>query len=112
MKKILVIVFSILATTTFAQKNIEEATFAVKGNCGMCKNRIESALDIKGVKLANWDSKTGMLHVVFNTKKTNLETIHKAIANAGHDTDREKANEEVYKNLPDCCLYRDNYNPH
>jgi len=31
--------------------------------------------------------------------------IHKAIANAGHDTDKEKAPDEVYKNLPGCCQY-------
>ena len=28
-----------------------------------------------------------------------------AIAKAGHDTDMHKAKDEVYNELPDCCIY-------
>lgn len=102
----------VISFAVSAQKNIEEVSFPVKGNCSMCKKRIEEALDIKGVKSANWDIKSGMCTVVFNNKKITLDQIHKAIAAAGHDTEKEKAPDEVYKNLPDCCLYRDYHNPH
>lgn len=96
---------------SWAQTNIEEVTFNVKGNCESCKKRIEEALEIKGVKTASWDVKSKMVTVVFNNKKTSVEKLHKAIAASGHDTELEKAPESVYKNLPHCCLYRDG-NPH
>ncbi|MDR1866506.1 MAG: copper chaperone, partial [Bacteroidales bacterium] len=39
-------------------------------------------------------------------EKTSVEAVSKAIAAAGHDTDRDKAAEAVYNALPDCCKYR------
>jgi len=113
MKKIILGVLMLFAFSAWAQKNnIEEISFTVKGNCTMCKVRIEEALELKGVKTANWDIKSGICSVVFNNKKITTEMLHKAVAAAGHDTELIKANESIYKNLPDCCLYRDNYNPH
>ena len=47
-----------------------------------------------------------MLHVQFDDAKTNSEAIQKAIAQAGHDTEKFKAPDNVYKELPECCLYR------
>jgi copper chaperone CopZ len=111
MKNLIVAAFMLLGCAVWAQTHIEEVTFTVKGNCGLCKKRIEEALEIKGVKTASWDTKSKMVTVVFNNKKTTIEKLHKAVAAAGHDTEQEKAPQSVYKNLPDCCLYRDN-NPH
>ncbi len=111
MKNLIFAAFMLFGYTAWAQANLEEVTFAVKGNCGSCKKRIEEALEIKGVKTASWDTKSKMVTVVFNNKKTTIEKLHKAVAAAGHDTEQEKAPESVYKNLPDCCLYRDG-NPH
>ena len=34
----------------------------------MCEERIESAYDIKGIVMADYDLKTKMLHVVYKTK--------------------------------------------
>jgi mercuric ion binding protein len=34
-----------------------------------------------------------------------LNNIHKAIAEAGHDTEKESAPDDVYDNLPECCKY-------
>lgn len=89
------------------QGKTTKSTIKVFGNCGMCKERIETALDKGGVKLANWDSKTKNLEVVYNPKKITEMQIHELIAGVGHDTEKVKAKDDVYADLPFCCLYRD-----
>ncbi len=82
------------------------ASFEVYGNCAMCKDRIESAATgLAGIQRAVWKQETKNLEVIFHPEKTKLLEIHKAIARAGHDTDKEKAPDDVYMNLPDCCKY-------
>ncbi len=78
----------------------------VYGNCGMCKDRIEeAALSLDGVKVADWSEEMKMLHLEFNPDKVKRIEIEKAVAKVGHDTENETAPDEVYKNLPGCCLY-------
>jgi len=89
-----------------------KAVFKVSGNCGMCKKRIEAAMDTKGIRSAEWDVDSKMIEVIYVPEKITLDQIHKLIAGVGHDTDKEKATDEVYKKLPDCCLYRENPNTH
>ena len=89
----------------------EHTSFKVSGNCDMCKERIEkAALSVDGVESANWESTSEMLHVNFNSLKTNSDLIQKAIAAVGHDTEKFKAPNEVYNGLPGCCLYRKKLN--
>jgi len=79
----------------------------VSGDCDMCKDRIEKASkSISGVTSAEWNAKTKMLHVQYYSSKTNGDVIQKAIAKVGHDTQRFKAPDKVYNQLPECCLYR------
>ncbi|OQX97262.1 MAG: hypothetical protein B6I20_12980 [Bacteroidetes bacterium 4572_117] len=111
----LVLVSVIIATPSLAQKKTKKivtAEFTVKGVCKMCKERIENAALIKGVKFAEWDKQTNKLKVVFNSQKTTLDKIHKSIADAGHDTDKLKGNDGAYKKLPKCCAYRDGAKKH
>lgn len=71
----------------------------------MCKDRIETAAkSVVGVSLAEWSTETKMLHVQFDGAKTNSESIQKSIAKVGHDTEQFKAPNDVYKELPECCL--------
>lgn len=93
-------------------KGNETAEFTVKGLCGMCKERIENAALIKGVKLAEWNKETDILKVVYNPQKVKLDDIHASVAAAGHDTDKVKADDQVYKKLPRCCAYRDSNSKH
>ena len=81
------------------------AKFKVYGNCGMCEKRIEKAAKIDGVRLADWDEDSKMITVTFNPEKVKPGRIHKAIAAVGHDTDKVKAPDDVYAELPECCLY-------
>jgi len=92
---------------TPAEVSLTNGTLTVQGLCDMCKSRIEkTALGIEGVAKAEWAKDTKILTLQFDAGKTNLETISKALAEVGHDTDRDKADDEVYNNLPGCCQYR------
>jgi mercuric ion binding protein len=104
----LVIAFIVSALTfhlTAQPMHNETATFKVYGNCGMCKNRIESALKENGVSNAVWDVKTKMLTVTYNPHIISLDQINKKIAAVGHDTETVKADDKTYKNLMGCCQY-------
>ncbi len=101
----------------FEYENISEKVHAssehvmikVRGNCGMCKDRIEeAALSVNGVESASWDSETETLHMNFDVSKTSSDEVQKAIAAVGHDTEKYKAPDDVYEALPECCLYREN----
>ncbi len=107
MKKTLLLLLALLPLGLMAQKkDIQKATFEVNGVCGMCKSRIEkTAFELKGVKSANWDIPTHQFNVLFDANKTPLDSIHAAIATAGHDTPKANAPDDVYANLPMCCLY-------
>jgi copper chaperone CopZ len=83
------------------------ATFQVLGVCGECKERIETAANIKGVKFAEWNKQNDALKVVYNEKKTDLAAIQKAVSEAGHDTQMFKADSANYYNLPKCCQYHE-----
>jgi Cu(I)/Ag(I) efflux system membrane fusion protein len=78
----------------------------VGGLCEMCKDRIETAaLTVSGVETANWEIEKQLLHLNFDSSKTNSDEIQKAVAAVGHDTEKFKAPDEVYSKLPECCLY-------
>lgn len=78
----------------------------VSGNCGMCKERIETAAKADGVSRAEWNKETKNLTLVYNPSKVKNEDIQKKIAAAGHDTEKFKADDKVYNSLPGCCKYR------
>ena len=84
-----------------------KSSFWVNGVCGMCEERIEKALDIKGVNTASWDVDSKMLTVDFDADKISLTEIHEAVAAVGHDTKEKTAPQEAYDNLHGCCKYRD-----
>lgn len=106
MKTLLIIIAFFCSINGRAQTIIKTATISVLGNCEQCKDRIENAADIKGVKTCVWSDKTKVATIVFDSKKTTLELIEKAIAKAGHETSSQKVNEKAYNELPDCCKYK------
>jgi len=94
------------AANTGMHVNLEHAMFKVSGNCSKCKKTIESAVNaLEGVNEADWNIETKMIHVSYNSDKVKLSEIHKAIANAGYDTELEKGNVDAYNKLPKCCKY-------
>ena len=110
---IIALVFSVMNVSgQESDKKIATKKFIVKGNCNMCKERIENAALIKGVKFVEWDKMTDTLKVIFRPDRVTLDDLHKAIAESGHDTEKVKAKDEIYNKLPACCLYRDNAGKH
>jgi len=97
-------------STASAQANAvantdQTVSFHVSGVCGECKQRIEStALDVKGVKKAEWDQKTDML-VLVGSAKMDKQKVADALAKAGHGSDLAKADPKGYAKLPKCCQY-------
>jgi Cu(I)/Ag(I) efflux system membrane fusion protein len=99
----------LMASSVSVSASAEEAhgNLKVGGACGMCKTRIEKAAkSIEGVTSAAWNKENQLLHVHYDADKTNLEAISKAVAQSGHDTDKNKADDKVYNDLPGCCKYR------
>ncbi len=106
MRYVLILMALSLSTVSGAQKKAE-IEFQVSGVCGMCETRIEKALDVPGVIMAEWDVETKKATVAYKTKVLSEEQIHQLIANVGHDTAKIKATDEVYANLHGCCKYRE-----
>ena len=109
MKKfILVMLVTLVGITAQAQEKKKNAKYdiAVNGNCEMCKKRIEkAAYSVKGVKSAQWHQDHQDLHLIIDETKCSVEDVSKAIAAAGHDTEKAKATEEDYEKLHTCCMY-------
>lgn len=104
----ILIVFTCVGFTTYAQDKNAKASIEVDGVCLMCKSRIEKAcFKTKGVKSAVWNVETHELQLIFDERKTNLNEIHHNIAGVGHDTAELKATDEAYANVHPCCKYRD-----
>lgn len=112
--KYLIIAFVLFAgfqTTAFAQKSkkIETVNMKVEGVCSMCQNRIEKAALVKGAKSSHWNQESKVLTVIFNPQKTSVAQISQSVAEAGHATQHNEAKDEAYKELPDCCNYKDEH---
>jgi len=103
------LIFTLVTTSSFTKEKkpkFATETFTVYGCCGDCKERIEDALDVKGIRFASWDKQTHALTVTHKLKTISLNQIHELIAAVGHDTDLVKASDSTYNNLPECCQYR------
>lgn len=106
MKSIKVLLVALITTfsiTAFAQS--DSTSFKVAGNCGMCKKRIEASVKGPAVSMANWNVKSKIMTVKFDSTKINPEQLQQKVAAVGHDTDKFTADKAVYDELPGCCLY-------
>ncbi len=107
MKKILLIAATLLLTVA-ANARVVEKTFTVRGHCGMCKNRIETAAKgVEGVQDAAYDLQAQSLKLTYDTKRTSPKKVQKIIAALGYDAGKVKAPQEAYDRLEDCCKYRE-----
>jgi mercuric ion binding protein len=103
-----VLAIAALAISTAYMKPPSKATvsFKASGTCEMCKERIERALDVKGIRKATWNVESQMVTATYNPRKLEEIQLHNLVAIAGHDTEKVKASEQAYSDLPECCLYR------
>jgi mercuric ion binding protein len=72
--------------------------------CDMCEKTIEEGLIYeKGVKTADLDLATNLVHVSYDPKKTSPEKIRTAITQLGYYADDQPGDEKAFRNLPACC---------
>ncbi len=107
MKNLVIITLAALTMSFGKPPKYETVSFIVEGTCNMCKDRIEEALDKRGIRKATYKQEEKTLTVVFNPKKLELIQLHNLVAIAGHDTELVKASDAAYMALPDCCRYRE-----
>jgi Cu(I)/Ag(I) efflux system membrane fusion protein len=88
-------------------KNETQKTVAIKvyGSCDMCKDRIEKAAHLYGTKTVAWNVKNQLLQVDYYDDNV-PDKVARALAKAGHDNEKYKAEDKVYNALPECCKYR------
>ncbi len=106
MKNLIFVLLSLLllASCSKSKKETTEVKFYARGNCDMCKERIEAAaLDVKGVSKAVWDVDSKALTVNIDTVQTTLLAVHKAVASVGHSTKLVPMNQKAHDELPYCC---------
>jgi copper chaperone CopZ len=75
----------------------------------MCKKRIETAVDVKGVKAADYNLAKKELELTYNPKKVDLAFLKEEILKMGYDVDSLRAPDEAYKKLDHCCQYDRNH---
>ena len=95
-------------TTQAQDKKNKNAKYdiEVNGNCDQCKKRIEkAAYSVKGVKTAAWSEESKNLHLIMDESKGSINDVHAAVAKAGHDTEKLKADDKDYNGLHSCCQY-------
>ena len=99
-------IFLLVILNSFSQT--KSAKIVVDGVCMMCEERIEKkAIDVKGIKLADWNLDNRVLKVVYNEKNITINDIHEFLGSIGHDTEKKIASDEAYSLLDPCCQYRD-----
>ncbi|MFN6945042.1 MAG: heavy-metal-associated domain-containing protein [Cytophagaceae bacterium] len=105
------VLFIAIMATSFAlfscagdDKAITETEFHVRGNCSMCKKRIETALkETKGVLKADWNVKSKNVIVAYDSTKIQENMLHQIVANTGHETKLYPMDEVAHDALPQCC---------
>ncbi|KAA8476259.1 copper chaperone CopZ [Arcticibacter tournemirensis] len=97
------ILLCLIGLNSFAQ--LTKTSFEVSGKCLECKKRIENSLKVLGVTSADWNVNSQILSVSYDPKAIKLNKLQKLISNAGHDTPKFRADQDVYNSLPACCKY-------
>jgi hypothetical protein len=92
-------------------KNAKTVEVSISGNCGMCKERIETAGFEDKSSVVDWNKDTKRATITFDSIKTQSDVVLKRIALAGHDNEQFLAPDEVYLNLHECCQYERTMKP-
>lgn len=100
---VLIMLSSVACNAQF--KNAKTETVKIYGNCGMCKNTIEKAGNMKKVASVDWNIDSKMATITYDSTKTNADEILKRIALAGYDNEKFLAPDEAYAGLHGCCKY-------
>lgn len=97
---------AIVVSDKVDKSRVVKSTLFVEGQCKMCRARISRAAQrIEGVVDADWDEKSKIMSFSYDKSLCTKSDIEKAVAAVGHDTRNISAEDDVYDNLPACCLY-------
>ncbi len=106
MKNIFGLIILIVFCSFTSKAQIVSDTFAVNGNCDICKKKIEMACyGLKGVKNANWNPEKLVLAIQYDSTKINKQAVLQRLALIGYDSEICVATEKAYNKLPECCHY-------
>lgn len=104
------VILTFLSISAYSQKSpietdkgykVEIQTSAI---CEMCQYAIEKALAYeKGVKSADLNLDNKVITVVYNSNKTDAQTIRKRISLTGYNADTIARDAQAYEDLPNCC---------
>lgn len=91
--------------------NAKTVNVKISGNCGMCKQTIETAANKKGETILDWNSAKKVASLTYDSIRTTPQDVLKRVADAGYDNEFHQGNDDVYAKLHKCCLYdRNNHN--
>ncbi len=97
---IFLLLISIGFNATAANPRRTKATIKTTAECMFCKRAIETAIGkMDGVRKVSVDYVKHEVFVMFNSKKTSLDAIRKAMAEIGFDADDVKANQVKYTEI-------------
>ena len=107
MRKLIIVLFSILTVNAWAQKEIVKIlTSAPCVDMLCCKEKIEEEMQFtRGVTAVDLEIETGILTVAFKTKKTDTDKLRQAISLIGYNADDVKGNQKAHDKLPSCCQH-------
>jgi mercuric ion binding protein len=104
MKTILLATLFLISGNVFSQKETAQLDIKTSAICGMCEDRIEEKMKFsKGVKSADLDLKTKVLHLTYDPAKVSAIELRVRVTKIGYHADDMKRDEKTYNKLPKCC---------
>lgn len=105
MKKLLPILFLLLATTASAQQGkVETLVVHTSAVCDMCVRTIEENLIYeKGLKKVKVDLTANTVTVDYDPRKTGPDAIRQGILKLGYSADGTPGDAKAFAKLPACC---------
>ncbi len=101
---ILICLLAFFGTSWAQESKTKTVVIHTSAECGQCKERIEETLNYtKGVVFAELDVATKQVTIKYNSKKTDVAKLRKAINDIGYDADDQKAEQAAVDKLPACC---------
>src|SRR5690554_1701598 len=96
--------FSLIASAQKDNAKSDTVTITTSAVCGMCVETIQKGYAFeKGVNSSSVDLENGTVTVVYNSKKTDEETVRTALTNMGYTADGNDPDMKAYDNLHFCC---------
>jgi hypothetical protein len=103
---LLLLTFAAIDNANAQSSNLKTDRIKILGNCEMCKSKIEKAGLKKGMAKVQWDDKSKIATITYDSAKQTGDEILKRIALAGYDNEKFLAPDEAYAKLPECCKYQ------